>query len=783
MLKKNTKPFILWFRNVGKDDTAKVGGKGANLGELARGGFPVPNGFIVTADAYYYFLEKTGIGPAIAQSLKGLNSEDSKKLNALSKIIKKHILSAKMPPEIAAEVERNYKELGDVPVAVRSSATAEDGAQDSFAGQQQTFLNTKGPAEVVAALQKCYASLFEARAIYYRIVNNYDHMKVGLAVPVQIMVQSEKSGVMFTVDPVTGDTSKIIIEAGFGLGEAIVSGSVTPDRYIVDKSTENIVAKEVNSQDWQIVRAPGGGDRHIAVPMADRKDQKLTDAQILELAKIGIKIEQHYNSPQDTEFAVAGGKIYMVQSRPITTLNQNAKIKDQNVGTEGSVEKNQIQENKAEVLLHGAAASLGSASGPVKIISSSEENDKILEGDILVTEMTTPDFVPAMKRAKGIITDTGGRTCHAAIVSRELGIPCVVGTGTATSKLKTGQIVTVDGAKGLVYKGVVQISNSKLLISNDGKNSSAIGSQAVEEIPITGTKVYVNLAEPDGAAEVAKLPVDGVGLLRAEFMIAGIGEHPKAMIAEGRGEEFTQKLAEGIGTIAAAFAPRPVVYRATDFKTNEYRGLKGGDKYEGEEENPMIGMRGALRYITNPDVFNLELEAVKIVRNKMDLTNLHVMIPFVRTVDEMRKCKELLEAAGLHRSPDFKLWMMVEVPSNIILLEKFIALGIDGVSLGTNDLTQLTLGCDRDNQNLAKSFDERDEAISLSVAYVIRTCRKHGVTSSVCGQAPSIYPEFTELMVRNGATSVSVTPDVAIQTRKVIASVEKRLLMQNIIDR
>ena len=753
---------------------AIVGGKGANLGEMTRAGFPVPNGFVVTAEAYFHFLKETGIGPAIAKAVRGFDPEDSKRLNALSKVIKRHILSAKMPAEIALEVEKNYKKLGDVDVAVRSSATAEDLPDASFAGQQETFLNTKGSAKVVEALQKCYASLFDGRAIYYRAINHYDQMKVGLAVPVQIMIQSERSGIMFTVDPVTGDTNSISIEAGFGLGEAIVSGSVIPDRYIIDKSSEKIVSKEINSQPWQVIRAAGGGDKHIAVPVADRKDQKLTDAQILDLAKLGKKIEMHYNSPQDIEFAIAGDKTYLVQSRPITTLKKSETLnsKSEMVNTPSTFE------NQAEVLLHGAAASVGVASGSVKIIHSREQNDQIQRGDILVTEMTTPDFVPAMKRAKGIITDTGGRTCHASIVSREFGIPCVVGTGTATVKLKNGQIVTIDGAKGLVYKGSIAI-NSK----QQETNSKLVGSAAFEEIPITGTKVYVNLAEPEVAAEAAKLPVDGVGLLRAEFMIAGIGEHPKAMIAEGRGVEFTQKLSQGIGQIASAFAPRSVVYRATDFKTNEYRGLKGGEKYEPQEDNPMIGMRGALRYITDPEVFNLELEAIKIVRNDMDLTNLHLMIPFVRTVDELRKCKNLIEAAGLVRGPDFKLWMMVEVPSNVILLEKFLAVGIDGVSLGTNDLTQLMLGCDRGNQLLAKEFDERDEAISLSVEYVIKTCRKHGVTISVCGQAPSIYPEFTELMVRNGATSVSVTPDVAIQTRKIIASVEKRLLMQNIIDR
>lgn len=779
MAKQAIKPFVLWFSEVSKNDIAKVGGKGANLGELARAGFPVPNGFIVTADAYYYFLQQTKLAPAIERVLRNINSEDSKKLNAVSKVIKTYILKALMPADLKAQIIAACKHLGDDPVAVRSSATAEDLPEASFAGQQATFLNIQGEEAVVEAVQKCFASLFEARAIYYRIANKFNHMKVGLAVPVQLMVQSERSGIMFTVDPVSGDTNRIMIEAGYGLGEAIVSGSVTPDVYIFDKTSEKIVSKEINTQDWKIVRDSRGGDKHVSVPIADRKDQKMPDSEIVELAKLGKKIEQHYNAPQDTEFAIAGGKIYIVQSRPITTLDKS-KAESQKPKVQGG---GASVENQAEILLRGAAASLGVATGPVKVIHHHEEIDKVKEGEVLVTEMTTPDFVPAMKRAAGIVTDTGGRTCHAAIVSRELGIPCVVGTSTATSKLKTGQIVTVDGSKGLVYKGVIKIAAKDQLPIANGRSGSFSGSALSEEIPITGTKVYVNIAEPEAAEEAAKLPVDGVGLLRAEFIIAAIGEHPKAMIDAGRGEEFSKKLADGVARIAGAFAPRPVIYRATDFKTNEYRGLKGGDKYEGEEDNPMIGMRGALRYITNPDVFNLELAALKFIREKMDLTNLHLMIPFVRTVDEMKKCKELIEAAGLHRGPDFKLWMMVEVPSNVILLEKFIDIGIDGISLGTNDLTQLTLGVDRDNQKLAKVFDERDEAVEMSVAYVVKTCRRRGVTTSVCGQAPSTFPEFTEMMVKNGATSVSVTPDVAIQTRKIIASVEKRLLMQNIIDR
>ncbi len=776
MAKQTTKPFVLWFSEVSKADIAKVGGKGANLGELARAGFPVPNGFIVTADAYYYFLQQTKLGPAIERALRNINSEDSKKLNTVSKLIKTYILKAVMPTDLKNQIIVACKRLGNTPVAVRSSATAEDLPEASFAGQQATFLNIGGEEAIVEAVQKCFASLFEARAIYYRIANKFNHMKVGLAVPVQLMVQSERSGIMFTVDPVSGDTNRIMIEAGYGLGEAIVSGSVTPDVYIFDKTAEKIASKEVNSQDWKIIRDSRGGDKHVSVPIADRKDQKMPDSEIIELAKLGKKIEQHYNAPQDTEFAIAGGKIYIVQSRPITTLGKS-ETQNQNV------KKGQIQENQLEILLRGAAASLGVAPGPVKVIHHHEEIDKVKEGEILVTEMTTPDFVPAMKRAVGIVTDTGGRTCHAAIVSRELGIPCVVGTSTATSKLKTGQIITVDGSKGLVYKGAVKIAAKDRLPIPSSQSGTASGSAISEEIPITGTKVYVNIAEPEAAEEAAKLPVDGVGLLRAEFIIAAIGEHPKAMIDSGRGEEFSKKLADGVARIAGAFAPRPVVYRATDFKTNEYRGLKGGDKYEGEEDNPMIGMRGALRYITNPDVFNLELAALKFIREKMDLTNLHLMIPFVRTVDEMKKCKELIEVAGLRRGPDFKLWMMVEVPSNVILLEKFIDIGIDGISLGTNDLTQLTLGVDRDNQKLAKVFDERDEAVEMSVAYVAKTCRRRGITTSVCGQAPSTFPEFTEMMVKNGATSVSVTPDVAIQTRKIIASVERRLLMQNIIDR
>lgn len=774
--------FILWFDEVSKGDIAKVGGKGANLGELTQAGLPVPAGFIVSADAYYYFLQKTNVSKKIAKLLKGIDPEQSKKLNFISKEIKKTILESEMPADLKEQIAAAFKRLGGFPVAVRSSATAEDLPEASFAGQQATFLNTEGQAEVIKNVQRCYASLYEARAIYYRIVNHFDHMRVGLAVPVQNMIESEQSGIMFTVDPVSQDESKLVIEAGFGLGEAIVSGSITPDRYLIDKKTVTIVDKEINSQRWQIVHKSGGGDKHLAVARKAQRSQKINDEMIIKLAKLGLKVEEHYGAPQDTEWAVEKGKIYLVQARPITTLKKEVPGNIIPTDTKQSINNQQSTINLA-VLLKGAAASLGNASGPVKIIHKPSQIDLINKGDILVTEMTTPDFVPAMRRAVGIVTDTGGRTCHAAIVSRELGIPCVVGTGTATAKLKTGQVVTVDGASGVVYKGAVKIAGKKVEMSQQPTVQSSAGDSRVEEVPITGTKVYVNLGEPHLADQISKLPVDGVGLLRAEFMIAEIGEHPRAMVKDGRGKEYVTKLAEGIATICRAFSPRPVVYRATDFKTNEYRGLKGGDKFEPTEGNPMIGYRGACRYIKEPDLYKLEIEALKKVREQEGFKNLHLIIPFVRTVEELSQVKKLTEEYGLTQSVDFKLWMMVEVPSNVILLEKFLAVGIDGVSIGSNDLTQLTLGADRDNQTLAEIFDERNEAVLMSIQYVIKTCRKHNVTCSICGQAPSVYPEITEFMVRNGVTSVSVTPDMILQTRKIIASVEKRLLLSNIIDR
>ncbi len=787
---------VVWFSEVNKDDIPLVGGKGANLGEMSRANLPVPPGFIVTSAAYFDFVKDKQIDSYIKKWTKDLDPEDSKTLNKIAAELQKAMRSFKLPDSLVKEIEKAYDEMHGGLVAVRSSATAEDLPGNSFAGQQATFLNIQGKTALIKAIRECWASLFEARAIYYRTVNKFDHLDVGIAVPVQRMVQSEVSGIMFTVDPVDSDLTKIVIDAGLGLGEAVVSGSITPDHYVVSKDGFGIVSREIGAQDWQIVKEKDGTNKHVKLTKEQKEGQKLTDEQIVTLAKLGKKVEDHYGGkPQDTEWAYEGGSFYMVQARPVTTLKGgqelatgNSVLADSSVAQPAPSSQSPVAASQpaseAEVIVTGAGASVGMRSGPVKIIHKPSEIDKVLAGDVLVTEMTSPDYVPAMKRAVAIVTDTGGRTSHASIVSRELGIPCVVGTGTATAKLKTGQVVTVDGTSGKVYKGKIEASHPQLASSSlaSGQLPVTRGQAAVMTVPVTATKVYLNLAEPEKAEEYAQLPVDGVGLLRAEFIIAGIGEHPRAMMADGRGKEYVQKLAAGISTIAQAFHPRPVVYRFTDFKSNEYKSLKGGEKFEEQENNPMIGFRGASRYIAEPDEFALEIEAIKQVRDGMDLKNLHVMIPFVRTIEEFRKVRDLIHQNGLKQSPDFKLWIMCEVPSVVLELQRYIDEGIDGVSIGSNDLTQLTLGIDRDSAKLASEFDERYPAVLNSILHVVRLCRKNHVTCSICGQAPSVYSEITEAMVRAGTTSVSVAPDVAVSTRKLIASVEKKILLANAID-
>ena len=740
----------VWFNEVGKDDVPSVGGKGANLGEMTRANIPVPPGFIVTAHAYFDFLQRTKITDKIRELLKPLDSNDSKQLQQIAGEVKQVILNAAFPPDLASEIKEAYVKMGKGLVAVRSSATAEDLPEASFAGQQRTFLNVQGEEELVAAVQGCWASLFEPRAIFYREHQGFDHFKVGIAVPIQKMVQSQASGVMFTLEPVTSDRSKIIIEAVFGLGEAIVGGEVNPDLYIVDKEGLKISTKKIGAQEWKLVRNPTSDDKdtniQVPLPPSSQSQQKISDDDIIHLAKLGKQIEDHYQFPQDIEWAIEDNHIFIVQTRPVTTIREVAEV---------------TPEIEAPVLLTGASASPGMASGPAKIVPEASQIDKVVNGDILVTEMTTPDFVPAMKRAVAIVTDRGGRTSHAAIVSRELGIPCIVGAEGATTTLTDGRIITVDGSRGKVYEG--RVAKERM---------SAVADILREQIK-TRTKVYVNLAQPELAEKVAAHNVDGVGLLRAEFIIAQIGEHPRYMISQNRGSEFTDKLAAGLTIFAKAFNPRPVVYRTTDFKTNEYRALIGGKEYEPEEENPMLGYRGCSRYIREIDVFKIELDAIKKVRQ--NYKNLWVMIPFVRTVDELARTKEVMEAEGLKRSDDFQLWMMAEVPSNIFIMEKFLEVGIDGISIGSNDLTQLTLGIDRDSPKLAEEFDERNEAVLVALERAIKVSKSMGVTSSICGEAPSVYPELTEKLVEWGITSVSISPDMIGKTREIIAKAEERL--------
>ncbi|MBU0534958.1 phosphoenolpyruvate synthase [Patescibacteria group bacterium] len=744
---------VLWFKQIRKTDIPLVGGKGANLGEMTNAGIPVPEGFVVTAKAYFDFIDTTSIKKKILTELSDLDVDDSEKLVRASEHIKTAILEADMSEDLADEIKKYYLELcgeSNKLVAVRSSATAEDLPEASFAGQQSSFLEIKGASNVVKHVQKCWASLFEARAIFYRVTNKFSHLKVGIAVPVQLMVQSEVSGIVFSINPVTNNREELSIESGWGLGEPIVLGEITPDQYIVDKKTMKIKSRFIAPQEWQTTI----DGKKVPVSKKYQKKQKLTNRQIVELAKIGIKLEEHYGHPQDIEYGIEDGKIRIVQTRPVTTMKE--RVSEDVIIDEDKMKK---------PILEGLAASPGIASGKVRIVKGIKEIGKVKQGDILVAEMTNPDYVPAMKRAAGIVTDLGGRTSHAAIVSRELGVPCIVGTEQATKMLSSGEVITVDGEAGRIYEGdltkvVQQSKRSKVDLAKIK----------------TATKIYVNLAEPELAIDMAKRNTDGIGLLRAEFIMANIGTHPKKFIKDGKRREFIEKLSEGIEKFAEAFNPRPVVYRFNDFKSNEYANLKGGKEFEQEEPNPLIGYRGVSRYIKDYDVFEMELEAIKIVRNKKGYKNLWIMMPFVRTLGEMREVKKLVSAAGLRRSGMFKFWMMVEIPSNVILLDEFIDEGIDGVSVGSNDLTMLTLGVDRDNERVANVYSEMDPAVLKSFEKIVTTCKKRKITCSMCGQAPSVYPDLVEMLVEWGITSVSVSPDVIEKTREIVYEAEKKVL-------
>jgi len=775
---RNTKS-IVWFEEVSKGDVGLVGGKGANLGEMTNADLPIPYGFIVTSRAYFEFIEGAHLGDKIKQLLGMINYENSTELEQAAEHVRDLIMKADMPTKLAHEIIEHYDELNtkeqeyftkkysffshtvnkikslyDEPtVAVRSSATAEDLPDASFAGQQDTYLNVKGDTHLLHKVKQCWASLFTARAIYYRNEKGFDHFKVGLAAVVQRMVQSEKSGIAFSIDPVTNDKRRIIIEAVYGLGEYIVQGKVTPDHYEVDKNSIVIVKKQPAFQNLKFVRA-GRGNKEVRLSRKEGSVQKLSENEIREVALLVKDIEKHYYFPQDIEWAIEKGRVFIVQSRPITTASNVVNANDALSGA------------GREVLVSGAPASPGIGVGHAVIIESPKEIGKIKKGDILIAPQTNPDYVPAMKKAAAIVTEKGGRTSHAAIVSRELGIPAVVGAEGATKIIKEDMVVSVNGTTGDVYKGSI-MTPGQLAKLEEKKHED-------EGKVKTITKVYTNLAEPEIADRTALLDVDGIGLLRAEFMIAEIGTHPKEFIKQKQQHLFVNKLTNGIEKFAKAFNPRPIVYRATDFKTNEYRNLKGGAMYEPKEENPMIGYRGASRYIADPEVFSLELDALTNIWEK-GYTNVHLMIPFVRVPWEMVRIREIIRDHGLLNYKGFKLWMMVEVPAAAIMLEEFIDLGIDGVSIGTNDLTMMLLGVDRDSAEVANVYDERHPAVVSTLEHIVEVCVEAGITCSICGQAASDYPEIIEALVRKGITSVSVNPDAVHRTRVLIHDIEKKI--------
>lgn len=774
------KAFLLWFDQLERKDVAIAGGKSSSLGELtSHVDVPVPYGFATTACAYRYFFEKTGLYEKIKALIAGLDVDNSAQLREVCAKVRQAIMDEEMPQDLQDLIAQAYKELGekvgqaDPFVAVRSSATAEDLPDASFAGQQDTYLNVKGAETIVAKVKECYASCFTDRAVYYREKQGFDHLDVALSAAVQMMVFSKAAGVMFTVNVATGDDKNILIEGAWGLGEYVVQGTVTPDNYTVNKATCEIVEKNVNAQDIKLIRKADGDCEEVVVPLDEQNEQKLTDEQIKQLAECAKKIEAHYGCYMDMEWAVDHqNRVWILQARPETVWSK--KNKEKKAGTEVKLTTDH------KVLVKGLPASPGMAAGKCHVITDPKDINEFQEGEVLVTTMTSPDWVPAMKKAIAIVTDAGGMTCHASIVSRELGIPCVVGTKSrsveATKVLKSGQDITIDAQNGVVYDGIVAD-----LVKKDEPQQAQGAAQTVvaEYFAPTGTGVMMNLGDPDLADKYASLPCDGIGLMREEFIwTTFIHEHPLYLIEQGKPEKVIDMLAEGISKVCRALAPRPVVLRFSDFKSGEYRNLKGGDKYEPVEPADLLGWRGASRYYdpTYTDAFRLELKAVKKVREEFGLKNLNCMIPFCRTVDEARKVTSIMKEEGLERGPDFKLFLMAEIPANIILADKFNEF-VDGYSIGSNDLTMLVLGCDRNNDTVSALFDERNLAIKRAVRHLIETAHKDGKTVSICGQAPSVYPDFTEFLVKSGIDYVSVNPDMVKATKRNVARIEQRLML------
>jgi pyruvate,water dikinase len=728
-------------------DVELVGGKGANLGEMLASGFPVPPGFVVTAEAYRRCVDESGIGgrlAGISQQAVDARAED---VSRLAEEARGLVAGLSVPDDLVQAITDSYASTcGGQRVAVRSSATAEDTAETSFAGMNESFTNVT-EVDLVQRITDCWVSLFGERVVAYRAEQGLVD-EPAIAVVVQTMVSSERSGVMFTCDPARRD--ELMIEAAFGLGEVVVSGSVEPDTYRLDRESASVREIRIGHKSHQITSGIEG-DVHEAIDGPDAWKRVLTDAEIHDVGSIGLDIESHYGVPQDIEWAYVGDELFIVQSRPITTLDEP-------------------QPEAAEPLLRGLGVGSRSASGAVRVLASPREGHLLLDGEVLVADMTSPDWVPTMRRAAALVTNAGGSTCHAAIVSRELGLPAVVGTRRATSDLRDGDLVTVDAQRGMVFAGARTASLPALV------EHPVTAARSAEPL---ATRLYVNLAIADRAEEVAALDVDGVGLLRGEFMVTEAlgGRHPRALIAEGGQAEFISRMSSQLSRIAGAFSPRPVVYRTMDFRSNEFRGLIGGEEYEPVEQNPMIGYRGCYRYLHDVETFALELETIARVRD--EFSNLQIMIPFVRTKWELERCLDAISKSRLGRQPGLKIWVMAEVPSIIARLEEYAALGIDGVSIGSNDLTQLMLGVDRDSEVLADLFDERDPAVLWAIEQIIAACHRAGITSSLCGLAPSSDPEFAELLVRMGITSISVDADAVDSARRVLGTAERRILLEH----
>jgi pyruvate, water dikinase len=776
--------YLVDLQDVSEKDLPLVGGKAGKLGELIREGLPVPPGFVVTTEAYQAFVDATPLRAEIPAALASIHAEDPASVEAAAQRIRSMFEATPFPAELRATLaeayERFVRQHSVRFAAVRSSATAEDLEGASFAGLQDTYLNVTGVDHILSAIRKCWGSLFTPRVLVYRQRKGFDHAAVRLAVLVQKMVDATVSGILFTRDPNTGE-NHMIVEAGWGLGEAIVGGEVTPDHYVVDGATLKVVHKQISEQKVRLVRAEGGGNRREEIPADERKIQKLPDHRLHRLVSLARVIESHYRRPMDVEWCGDASAIYIVQARPVTTIPTSTVP---GTGHDGAPADSGSGDEKP--ILRGFGASPGIATGAARVLTGAADMEKLKSGEVLVTTMTTPDMVPAMSRAAAIVTDEGGMTCHAAIVSRELGVPCVVGTREATKLISEGEEVSVDGKTGSVYRGAIHRASAAPAAAA-GAATPLSSAHAHDLAPVTATKIYVNVGVPEKAEEYARLPVSGVGLLRIEFIFtAHVRDHPLALLKKGRKDELVQRLADGIGKVCQAFHPRPVIVRTSDFKTNEYRGMPGGEEFEPEEENPMIGWRGCSRYISPvyKPAFLCELEAIHRVRTERGLKNAMVMLPFVRNTWELEEIAEMMRAQGLRRSRDFQLYLMAEVPSTVLLAREF-SKHCDGFSIGSNDLTQLVLGADRDSQTLGRMgyFDERDPAVLRAIQLLIEGAHAEGRTVGICGQGPSVYPEFAEFLVQQGIDSISLNADTVTTTIRTIASLEQRMKLKSLRER